>query len=129
MAVKLSTGSTKRAQPDVAEADGIAVVLEDERAFFGDTAEGGGGGGASTDGGMVLHENAVVENGKATGDDFAIGGFFRGAKDDVVGLPFAGLAGGVHERGGVAVKCAGLSVRIGFVLIRVEHLDFVAALE
>ena len=49
-----------------------------------------------------------------------------GGPCDVVGLPFAGLAVGVGERDGLLVKTAGLAIDVGFVVVVIEHLQFVA---
>ncbi|MFM1942765.1 MAG: hypothetical protein RI897_1747 [Verrucomicrobiota bacterium] len=50
-------------------------------------------------------------------------------EDDIVGLPLAGFTAGVYERGLVAVEGAGLAVVVGGILVGIEDLDFVAALE
>src|SRR5579859_1990398 len=50
-------------------------------------------------------------------------------EDDVVGLPLTRLAGGVDQRGVLAVDRSGLAVEVGFVLIRVEDLQFVPSLQ
>lgn len=49
-----------------------------------------------------------------------------GDENYVVGLPFARLAGGVGERWVLFVDRAQLTVGIGFVLVGVEDLSFVA---
>ena len=46
--------------------------------------------------------------------------------DDVVGLPFAGFAGGIGERDALLVDAAGLAVDVGLVVVGVEDLQFVA---
>ena len=103
------------------------MVLEVEGAFFDQAAQGGGGGGLRADGDVVLDENAVVQDGEGTVAHGAVRGFLGGAKDDVVGLPFARLATGVDQRGAVAVERAALAVGIGLVLVAVQDLDLVAA--
>ncbi|MFM1942766.1 MAG: hypothetical protein RI897_1748 [Verrucomicrobiota bacterium] len=55
-------GLVEGADPDVAIADGIAVVLENEGGFFGDAVEFGGGGGFAFDGGVILDEDTVMED-------------------------------------------------------------------
>ena len=79
------------------------MVLENDRAFFGEAFQFCGGGGATFDGDVVLNEDAVVKDGEAAGGDGAVGGFFWCMKDDVVGLPLAGFARGVYERSSQAL--------------------------
>ncbi len=122
-------GLVEGADPDVAVADGVAVVLEDEGCFFGDPVEFGGGGGFSFDGGMVVDEDAVMEDCEGAGGRLAIGVGFGGVEDDIVGLPLAGFEAGVYERGFIAVEGAGLTIVVGGILVGVEDLDFVSALE
>ena len=76
---------------------------------------------------MVLNEHAVLQHGEGTGPHLAIGELLGRVENDVVGLPLAGLAAGVDQRGVVAVERAALAVRIGLVVITIEHLDFIAA--
>src|SRR5262245_17500974 len=79
---------------------------------------------------VVLDQDAVLEGGDS--------GFFldpsviaedRRMIDDVVGLPFAGLAAGVYERRVLFVNRAGLTVEVGLVIVRIEHLNLVKSLE
>lgn len=120
------------AEPDVAVADGVAVVLEFEGAGVwegvGVVGEGHVAGGA--DGlDVVLDEDAVEEDGEVGGGfDFAVfeDGF---VEDDVVDLPLAGGAGGVNEGGKLAVERAGDAVGVAFVFVGVEDLAFVEAHE
>src|SRR2546425_449487 len=51
----------------------------------------------------------------------------RAVEHDVIGLPLTGGAAGVRERRILAVHGGRLTVGVGAVLIRIEHLDFVAA--
>src|SRR5690606_2690994 len=51
------------------------------------------------------------------------------AEDDVVGLPLARRAAGVHERRELAVERRRLAVGIGCAPVRVQALDLVAARE
>ena len=44
---------------------------------------------------------------------------------DVVGLPFAGFTAGINEGFGTTVEGSALTVRIGLVLVAVEHLNFI----
>ena len=66
---------------------------------------------------MVLHEDTIVQYREiAWLDSFAVGARFGRLKDDVIRLPFAGFARGVHERRGLPVNGRGLAVRIGWIL-------------
>lgn len=105
------------------------MVLEDKGGFFRDALEFSGGGGFPCDGGMVLNEDAVMQDSERAGGVLAIGVGFWGVEDDVITLPLAGFAAGVYERGLVAVEGTGLTVVVGGVLVGIEDLDFVAALE
>ena len=48
---------------------------------------------------------------------------------DIVSLPLAGFARGVHQRRPLTINRAGLPIGIGRILERIEHLNFIAALE
>src|SRR5262249_31589192 len=79
---------------------------------------------------MVLHEHAVVQNRNVGWScDTAARRKTRSAIENVVALPLAGLAARVHKRDVLFVKARRLSVRIRDVVVRVEHLDLVAALQ
>ena len=54
--------------PDVAEADWVSVILEDERPFGGSAGEIGGGGFFAGNRNVVLDENAVVKDGERAGN-------------------------------------------------------------
>src|SRR5579859_3394696 len=49
--------------------------------------------------------------------------------NNVIGLPLARFAAGVDQRGGDTVKSSGLAVGIGFVLIGIQHLNLIPALQ
>src|SRR5450432_1396170 len=124
-------GSVEFADPDVAEADwgaGVAVGLE----FDGGSAEGFVEGGADVAGlafefEVVLHQDSVEEDGDVGGAlQGAVGVEGGGGPGDVVGLPFAGFAIWIGERDGLFVDAAGLAVDVGFVVVVVEDLEFVA---
>ena len=78
---------------------------------------------------VVLYQHSVEKYRR-------VGGRFQGAvliedggsPGDVVGLPFARLAVGVGQWNGLLVDAAGLSVHISFVVVVVEHLQFVAGI-
>lgn len=114
--------------PDVAVADGVAVVLEVDGAggvgFFD-----GGGGGAVGEFDVVLDEDAIVADGEAGGGGFlAVGVVFRGGEIDIVGLPGERWEAEVLAGGGDFVEAAAFVV-FAVEAEAVEHLDFVAALE
>src|SRR5262245_57474968 len=50
-------------------------------------------------------------------------------EDNIVSLPFAGLARRVYQRSIMSVKRSSLAVRIRLVVVGIEHLDLVAALK
>jgi len=88
----------------LANVDGLAVELE-----------------------VILHEDAVEEDGDVRGRfQGAVGVEAGRGPDDVVGLPLTGLAGGVYERGRLLVDAARLTVNVGGVFVRVEDLELVA---
>ena len=114
--------------PDVAVADGVAVVLEVDGAggvgFFD-----GGGGGAVGEFDVVLDDGAVVGDGEAGVGGFVAGGVVLGGGEvDVVGLPGEGREAEVLAGGGDFVEAAAFVV-FAVEAEAVEHLDFVAALE
>ena len=64
---------------------------------------------------IVLDENAVMEDGDTGGaQQFAAGIETRAVEDDVVGLPLARRARGVHEWRILAVNGASLAVGVCF---------------
>src|SRR5690606_27903853 len=86
--------------------------------------------GGAGDDGVVLHQHAVVQHGDARGGEQpATFGEARRLPDDVVGLPGARHARGVHQRDGLLVDRGRLAVRIGGVVVAVEHLQFVQLLQ
>lgn len=111
---------------DVAEADRVAVVLEDDGAFgfmglvSGECFEGDG----AEDGGVVADQDAVMEYGEV-GWGFEGVVLFKmwGFEDDVISLPIAGLAGGIDEKVSLTINGVG----IGEIMLGVEDLDFVTA--
>src|SRR5262245_4924147 len=79
---------------------------------------------------VVLDQDAVVEGGdRGFLLDPAVVAEDRRVVDDVVGLPFTGFAAGVDQRRILFVNRAGLAVEVSLVVVRIEHLDFVAALQ
>ena len=77
----------------------------------------------------IVQQDAVQEYGEISGLYKFLAFEFGRLEDDVVVVPLAGLVDGVHQRGPLAVDGSGLAVGVGGVLIRVEDLQFVAALE
>ena len=121
--------SIQFANPDVPIADGITVILKNQRPLGCDTLELCCCGGSPMDGGLMLDEDAVVKHRKGTGFHRAICLGFGGDKNNVVGLPLSWRTRGIHQRSGVAVKGTRLAIEVGFVIERVENLDFVASLK
>src|SRR5204863_6997465 len=77
---------------------------------------------------VVLHQHAVVQY-CHTPAPRGLADFVkvRGSEDNVVALPFARLARSVDQRRVLFVDRTGLPVEVGWVLVRIEHLDFVMA--
>src|SRR6267143_743416 len=115
--------------PDVAIADGIAVVLQNQRAFWRDALEVCRAGRVAGHRNVVLNQHAIVQDRERAWNRFSIRTRFRRMENDVVGLPFPRLARCVDERRVVFVEGAGLTVEVSLVFKRIEHLDFVAALQ
>ena len=117
--------------PDVAEAHGVTVVLHLQESFvivLGVFANRMWAGPARAAGKLdvVLDLDAVVDDGKSgASGDFAFFVKDRAVEGDVIGLPLAGFATGIHQRLGTTIQSAALAVGIGDVFIAIEHLDFV----
>ena len=115
------------ADPNIAEPDGISVVLDIERTLLGKTAQRGGCRAIACNGCVILNKDAVVKNGEGTRLNLAGLVFFWCVENDVVGLPFAGLAAGVHQRGLVPIEGATLAVGVGRVVVVVQDLDLITS--
>src|SRR5690348_6702586 len=85
--------------------------------------------GRSPDFRVVLHQHAVLEDGDVCRhrDLAALEDGWR--EGDVVGLPLTGRPAGIRERRMLAVDGAGLAIGVGDVVVAVEHLDFILALQ
>jgi hypothetical protein len=70
-----------------------------------------------------------VDHGDAGGADFLPPSIFAAWKMMSVGLPLAGGAAGVDEGDVLLVDSAALAVGVGFVLVGVENLELVAAVD
>ena len=116
------------ADPDVAVANGVAVILQEQRSVaVGFVVAEGAVLGIAVERLAVVGDDAVEEEGDVGGaDDFAAVEAGR-LVDDVVDIPLAGLADGVDERGPLAIDRAGLAIGVGGLVEGIEDLDFVAA--
>ena len=86
--------------------------------------------GRAHDGDVILHQYAVVNNCDVRRPaKLAVRFEPRSVKDDVVGLPLAGGARGVHEWRVLPVDRSRLPVRVSDTLVGVEHLDLIKALQ
>src|SRR5882762_6710094 len=75
---------------------------------------------------IVLDEHAIMKSSDTSRAQELAGSVeARAAKNDVVDLPLARRARGVHLRRKLPVNGRGLAVGISFTLIRVEHLHLV----
>ena len=75
---------------------------------------------------VILNNDSVVKDGGVCGTQFSAFKA-RAGEDDVVSLPFAGRAAGVHKRRRLPIQRSGLAVWVGLVPKTVQHLDLVAA--
>ena len=119
--------------PDVAEAEGragVAVGLEFDRSAVEGFVEGRADvASLAFELEVVLHEHSIEKDGDVGGRfQPAVGVEDGSGPGNVVGLPFAGLAIWVGERDGLFVDAAGLAVDVCFVVVVVEHLQFVAGI-
>src|SRR5262249_35856264 len=120
-----------RPDPDVPVPRGIAVVLEADGALavvgalLGDAPVRRG----AEDLLLLVGQHAVVEDRDGRGLLHLAVLVVGGVEDDVVGLPLAGLAGGIDQRRPLAVERGGLAVGIRGILVAVEDLDLVAAVQ
>src|SRR5260370_32466565 len=110
------------ADPDIAEANGIVVVLQHE-GLFGRVGRVGSD--LAIDHGAhgllaIVHEDVVHEDGEIgwPGELFALEAW--GFEDDVVGLPLPRGTRGVGERRPLAIDGAGLSIGVGGIVESVE---------
>src|SRR5205807_10659544 len=120
------------ADPDVAVAHGMVVVLQRQRQLVGSwfvrRAHMVPGGAGELD--VVLHQNAIVKNGFARGArQLSRSVKARAVKNDVVGLPLARGTRSIEQRRILSVGGRGLSVGVGFVLVRVQNLRLVEPVE
>ena len=118
----------ERAQPDVAEARGVAVILQAQRpgrrmrrVVVGQDAVAGGPERRLP----VVDQQAVLDHRQVGGVEQAAAVEARRLEHDIVALPLAGPAAGVDQRRVLAVDGAGVAVGIGAVVVAVEHLDLV----
>src|SRR4051812_28297846 len=77
---------------------------------------------------VVLNEDAVMKN-RDTGrrHEALISGELRRRPKNIVGLPFTRFAGGVYERRVLIINRTTGAVGIGFIVVGVQHLNFVTA--
>ena len=123
------------ADPDVAKTDGVAVVLHGEGELVGmglilGRSVGTHPASAAAEDRVVLDEYSVVQHGKGcSAADLACCVKEWAVENDVVGLPFAGLAAYVYERLLATVECASLAVGVGDIVVVIEDLDLVGVHE
>src|SRR5690606_13247493 len=122
----------ERSDPDVAETHGIAVVLKPDRTggrhvrrVLGHLAMPGG----TEDRLAGLRDHAVQDDRHLGGLDHPAAFDLRSLEDDVVGVPFAGRLRGQREGRPLAIDAADRAIGVGRVLVAVEDLDLVHAME
>ena len=128
--LSVSVVTTDVADPDIAETHRVAMVLKNDWAFWSVWLRVVGNSlvfYSSDKFFAVVKENSVVKNGDVgLFDELAIfpaGGF----ENDVVGLPGARFLGGIPEWWKLAVHGSALSVGVTLVVVRIEKLNFVIA--
>src|SRR5215472_15187994 len=120
----------KLANPDVAEAHRITVILQGQRCFVGARFIGWPRlvrrWARQFD--VILHQHAIEENRHSRGaKQLSLWIEARAVKNDIVGLPLARGTSRIDQRRILAVDGRGLAIRVGLVVIRIEHLNFVIA--
>jgi len=118
--------------PDIAIAHQVVMVLEHQRAsaaHIGPVMRENAVSGRAPDLRVVLYQHAVLKDGDVSWQmDFATPPDGR-RESNVIGLPLSGWSAGVHERRMLAVNGAGLAVSISDVVVAVQHLYLVLALQ
>src|SRR5579871_1842853 len=117
--------------PDIAVSHSVAVILQLQGIFaglrnvFGELPVYGGAHYLL----MELNQDAVLNHRKKSGPNQLAGCKSRRFEKDIIGLPLAGFPRSVHQRRPLAIDRARLPIRIRGVLVRIEDLNFIAALE
>src|SRR6185369_1965535 len=96
--------------PDVSEPHRVTVILQEHRTFRYNVLICSGGCRSAFYRNMVLNQNSIVNYCKRAGSHLAALPLFRWMENDVISLPFAGLAGRIYKRRKVPVKRTGLAV-------------------
>src|SRR5262245_48918309 len=115
--------------PNISEADRVAMILKIQRALLSHCFERGGCRGHTFNGNMILNEHAIVQHGEGARLDLTIGELFGCVEDNIIDLPFTRFARCIDQGCFMPIKRAALAVRIRFVLVRVQHLNLVTAHE
>ena len=118
------------ADPDIAKADQIAVVLKRQRqlAFVSLVLGFADEYGRATQRDVVVDQHAVVQDGHGCRlPQLPVGRKARRGEHDVVALPLARCPGRIDRRDVLLVDAARLTIRIGDAFVGVEHLHLVSA--
>ena len=120
--------SIQRLNPDIAEAHGVTVVLQEQGALFDDMIiHTAGGVGKQRE--IVLDHDAVLQDGdRCRRLQAAVRVALCGAEDDVIGLPFHGCAAGVDQGRRDAVDSTANVICELFLQVSIQNLQLVAAL-
>jgi hypothetical protein len=116
------------ANPDVAVADRVVVVLQRQGKFFRTGYIGRALMVSGRTGGfdVILYEHAIVQNRESRWTQKFSGSIKTWAvKNDVVDLPLTRRARGVHKGRELTIDGSRLAIGVGFTLVGVEDLDFV----
>jgi len=108
------------------------VILKSKRRLFREYAAVIGGllvQGWPHDCGIVLDQHAVEERRDPSRFDDLTFLQLGGRENDIIYLPLAGLANGIHERRRLTVDSARHTVGVSGIIVGIEHLAFVAVHE
>ena len=116
------------ANPDVAVADWVIMILQRERQFFrcGRVRRPRVMRGRSGQLDIVLHQRSIVKNRYARrATQFSAGIESRTVKNNIVSLPLPRRPRRIHQWWILSVDGCGLTVGVGLALVGIEHLNFV----
>jgi len=128
IARKILFAGLQFADPDVAEAHGIPVVLQRQRQLLGSWLVWGSYSmsGRACEFHIVLREDAIVKNRETRrARDLSRRIETRSVKNNVVRLPLARWQRSIHLRRILSIDRGSLAVRVGPILVGIENLYFV----
>ena len=80
---------------------------------------------------VILNKNSVMKHCNARRCEIrsAVGTKTRSCKNYIISLPFSRLSARINKRGILFVKRTGLPLPVGGIIIAIENLDFIKALQ